>query len=352
MQERRFFKQEEPKMKQAVDYIQELLDIPSPTGFTGRAVAWLCDQLTAMGFSPRMTRKGCVWCDVFSAPGEGVLLSAHVDTLGAMVRSVKSNGRIRYTHIGGWQDATVETENCLVHTRDGRAYPATVQSTRASQHVYAGMGKDERSEETLEIVLDEKVACPGDVEALGIETGCFISWDPRTTLTPAGYLKSRFLDDKASAGILLYLAQEIAAGRLRPTRPVSLLFTVFEEVGHGASMTLPEHIGDMIAVDMGCVGDDLKCDETMVSICVKDSAGPYHYDLVSTLIRLAKENGLRYAADVYPGYGSDAGAALRAGNDVRFACIGTGVFASHGYERTHVEGIENTCALLRAYLTA
>ncbi len=329
----------------ALEYIQKLLSIPSPTGFTRAATDYLLETLTALGFSPKRALKGGVSCEL-GGEGNGLMLSAHVDTLGAMVRSVKGNGRIRYTHVGGWQDATVETENCLVHTRDGRTYSATVQSTKASQHVYPGMGAEARGEETLEIVLDEPVKTAQNVENLGIETGCYISWDPRTVLTESGYLKSRHLDDKASAGVLLALARMVAEKKITLKRRVCILFTVFEEVGHGCSMNLPEGIEDMLVVDMGCVGDDLKCDETMVSICVKDSAGPYHYEFTSELIAAAKANGIDYAADVYPSYSSDSATALKAGNDVRFALIGPGVFASHGYERTHVKGIDNTCKLL------
>ena len=208
------------------------------------------------------------------------------------------------------------------------------------------MGADARGEETLEIVLDENVKTAQDVENLGIETGCYISWDPRTVLTESGYLKSRHLDDKASAGVLLALARMVAEKKITLKRRVCILFTVFEEVGHGCSIRMPEGIEDMLVVDMGCVGDDLKCDETMVSICVKDSAGPFHYEFTSELIAAAKANGIGYAADVYPSYSSDSATALKAGNDVRFALIGPGVFASHGYERTHVKGIENTCKLL------
>ncbi len=332
----------------ALQQIQRLLAIPSPTGFTRAATDEVMAQLTQMGYAPVRTRKGCVLCDL-GGEGSPLALSAHVDTLGAMVRSIKSNGRIRYTHIGGWQDATVEIENCVIHTRDGRRYTGTVQSTSASQHVYSNMGEKPRSEETLEIVLDEPVKSADDVKALGIETGCFISFDPRTVVTPSGYIKSRHLDDKASAGMLLALAQAIAEGTVMPKRHVTIVFSVYEEVGHGAS-ALPCDMDELLVVDMGCVGDDLLCDETMVSICVKDSGGPYDYAMTSRLVALAKQHGLAYAADVYPGYGSDAGAALRAGRDIRFALIGPGVFASHGYERTHIKGIENTLALIKAYV--
>ncbi len=337
-------------IKYAVEQIQTLLKIPSPTGFTSKATDHLLSELKSMGFQPERTRKGNVICHL--CDGEHpMLLSAHVDTLGAMVRSVKGNGRIRYTRIGGYQDATIETENCLIHTRDGRTYLGTVQSTRASQHVYREMGADPRNDESLEIVLDELVKSAADVAKLGIGTGCFISWDPRVVLTESGFLKSRHLDDKASSGILLALAKAIADGALTPERSVDIIFTVHEEVGHGAAPMCHGNYEEMLAVDMGCVGDDLSCDETMVSICCKDSGGPYNYDMVSRLIRLAEENEIGHAADIYPSYGSDTGAAMRSGLDARHALIGPGVFASHGYERTHVKGIENTFRLVCAYVS-
>lgn len=334
----------------AMEQIQHLLKIPSPTGFTKMATDYLLKELTDMGYAPVRTRKGAVLCHI-GGQGKGIVLASHVDTLGAMVRSVKGNGRLRYTRIGGWQDATVETENCTVFARDGRQYSGTVQHVKASQHVFQGMGADARNDETLEVILDEKVSNAADVKNLGIDTGCYIAWDPRVVYTQSGFLKSRHLDDKASSGVLLALARGVKEGKIVPTRNVTLLFSVYEEVGHGASMRLPEDTEEILAVDMGCVGDDLGCDETMVSICAKDSAGPYDYESVSELVRLAGENGLKYAVDIYPSYSSDCATALRAGNDVRFALIGPGVFASHGYERTHREGVENTLKLAAAYIS-
>ena len=333
----------------ALEQIQNLLRIPSPTGFTKNATDYLQKELSDMGYTPMRTLKGAVVCHL--CDGEHpMLLSAHVDTLGAMVRSVKPSGRLRYTHIGGYQDATIETENCLVHTRDGRTYSGTVQTTFASQHVYPGSGNKERSEETMEIVLDELVKTAADVKALGIDTGCFISWDPRVMLTESGFLKSRHLDDKASSGILLALARAIKNGDVTPSRGVDIMFTVYEEVGHGASPLTHSAFEEILAVDMGCVGNDLACDETMVSICCKDSGGPYNYEMTCKLIELAQKNELDYAADIYPSYGSDAGAAMRSGLDARHALIGPGVFASHSYERTHIKGIENTLKLIIAYV--
>lgn len=335
----------------AMRQIIRLLNIPSPTGFTKAAADYLIDELTALGYAPERTRKGGVLCRL-SDGDHPLLLSAHVDTLGAMVRSIKSNGRIRYTHIGGYQDASIETENCLIHTRDGRCYSGVVQSVSASQHVYRDMGSKERSEETLEIVLDELVKNADDVRALGVDTGCFISWDPRVSLTESGFLKSRHLDDKASSGVLLALARAIRDGDVKPSRRVDIMFTVYEEVGHGASPLTHSDYEELLAVDMGCVGDDLTCDETMVSICCKDSSGPYNYDMTCRLIELARANGLNYAVDVYPHYGSDASAAMSSGMEAAHALVGPGVFASHGYERTHRLGVENTLNLVCAYVAA
>lgn len=332
----------------AMAYIQALCAIPSPTGYTRQAENYLLEALKEMGFSPLRHPKGTILCDL-GGQGNPLLLAAHVDTLGAMVRSVKSNGRLRYTQVGGYGANTIENENCLIHTREGRTHMGTVQSTQASYHVYGGKDAP-ASDDTLEIVIDEVVRSAADVKKLGIEAGDYISWDPRTVYTPSGYLKSRHLDDKASSGVLLALARMVKDKEVTLGRRVILMFTVYEEVGHGASVLAPYDIADMIAVDMGCVGDDLSCDETMVSICAKDSAGPYNYELTNELIAMAKGLSLGYAVDIYPRYSSDTATALRAGLNARHALIGPGVFASHGYERTHRLGVENTLKLLAAFV--
>ena len=334
----------------AVSHIKALCEIPSPTGFTQMAEKYLLDALADMGYSPKHTPKGTVICHI-GGEGNPLLLSAHVDTLGGMVRSIKASGRLRYTKIGGYSDSAIENENCLIHTRCGKTYSGTVQTIKASSHVYGDTSEMKRSDETLEIVLDEIVRSSDDVKALGIAAGDFISWDARTVITESGFIKSRHLDDKASSGILLALAQMVKDGEITLGRSVHLMFTVYEEVGHGASAYLPKEINDMIAVDMGCVGDDLACDETMVSICAKDSAGPFNYELTNELVALAKENNLQYALDIYPRYSSDTAAALEAGMEARHALVGAGVFASHGYERTHRQGVENTLKLLALFVT-
>ena len=261
---------------------------------------------------------------------------------------MKTTGKLRPTTLGGHQWSTADGENCTVHTRDGRVYTGVVLNKEPSAHV--ADKKTETVEENMEILLDENVSTKEETLALGVQPGDIIALDPRTVVTASGYIKSRFLDDKLSAAILLGLAKAVRDEDLALNRKVSLLFTVYEEVGHGGSF-VPADTEEMISVDMGCVGDDLGCTERMVSICAKDSGGPYNYEVVSELAGLARELGLDYAIDVYPHYGSDVEATLRAGFDIRHGLIGPGVYASHNYERSHTDGVRNTYDLLRAYVT-
>ena len=337
-------------MTDTFDYIGEqlkaLTSIPSPTGFTRAVTDYVMKTLEEMGFAPERSTKGNVLV-CLGGEGEPLVLASHVDTLGAMVRSIKDNGRLRPTTLGGHQWSTADGENCTVHTRDGRVYTGVVLNTEPSSHV--ADEKVETLEKNMEILLDENVDTKDDVASLGIQTGDIIAMDPRTVIAKSGYIKSRFLDDKLSASVLLGLARAVAAGEVKLTRKVSLLFTVYEEVGHGGAF-VPADTCEMISVDMGCVGDDLGCTERMVSICAKDSGGPYNYELVSALADTAKRLSLDYAIDVYPHYGSDVEATLRAGYDIRHGLIGPGVYASHNYERSHMDGVRNTYELLRAYV--
>lgn len=341
-------------MKQYLDYVVEqitdLCRIPSPSGFTSNAIKHLDKRFKEIGFNVEYTRKKAA---IVNLGGEGspLVLAAHIDTLGAMVRSVKTNGRLRITKIGGYPENNIESENCIVHTRDGKTYTGTIQMNNPAVHVNAEIGKQKRDDTTVEMVIDEKVNSAEDTKKLGICAGDFISFDPRTVVTDSGYIKSRHLDDKASAGILMGIAKMVTAGDLKLNRKVYLLFTNYEEVGHGGSSGIPEDVEDMISVDMGAVGDDLETDETKVSICAKDSGGPYDFDVTNQLVQLSKENKLSYAVDIYPYYGSDVEATLRAGYDIRHGLIGPGVAASHGYERTHKDGLENTMKLLKLLLT-
>lgn len=338
-------------MNSHMNFIKEqlytLTSIPSPSSFTTKVTDYLLSELSSLGYSPECSNKGNVFVTL-GGSGSPLVLAAHVDTLGAMVRSIKENGRLRPTTIGGHQWSTADGENCTIHTRDGRVYTGVVLNKEPSSHV--ADQKTELIEENMEILLDENVTSDQDTLALGIQTGDIIAMDPRTVVTESGYIKSRFLDDKLSAAILLGLARAVREDAWKLNRKVSLLFTVYEEVGHGGSV-VPDDTEEMISVDMGCVGSDLGCTERMVSICAKDSGGPYNYDLITALSNLAKEKKLDYAIDIYPHYGSDVETTLRAGYDIRHGLIGPGVYASHNYERSHMDGVRNTFELLKAYIT-
>jgi len=332
-----------------INNIIAICNIPSPTGFTQQICQYLLTYFEDLGYQPEQSIKGSV---IIPLGGEGkpLVLAAHIDTLGAMVRAIKSNGRIRYTHIGGYPDNNIENETCKIHTRDGRIYEGTFYLTTPSVHVYEDVGNAKRNDNTVEIILDENVSCKEDVEKLGIQVGDFISLDPRVKYSSSGYLKSRHLDDKASAGILMTLADYLMKKKMQLNRKVYLLFTNYEEVGHGGCAGIPFDTIEMISVDMGPVGEDLTADEKKVSICAKDSGGPYDYNVVSVLIEIAKKLQLNYAIDIYPRYGSDVEATLHAGYDLKHGLIGPGVFASHGYERTHLEGVTATLKLILAYI--
>ncbi|MGI5959510.1 MAG: M42 family metallopeptidase [Massiliimalia sp.] len=333
--------------------VKTVLSIDSPSGYTQNAAQYVWEEYRRLGYDPMYTRKGgvlvCVNPGDGTQPDDGVLLEAHLDTLGAMVAQVKDNGRLRLTPLGGMNPNNGEAENVRIITRSGKTYTGTFQLKNASIHVNGEYNGEKRTFDSGEVVIDELVQSKEDVEALGIQTGDIVCFDPRTVVTESGYIKSRFLDDKLSVGILLGYARYLSQSQQKPSRKIYHHITVFEEVGHGGSGSVPSDVGEIISVDMGCVGDGLACQEHMVSICAKDSGGPYHYDVVSRLIEAAKKAGVEYAVDVYPFYGSDAEAGLRAGYDVKHGLIGAGVYASHGYERSHVKGMNATYELLKAY---
>lgn len=341
--------------KDYVDYMVEetrkILAIDSPSGYTREVADYVMEEYKKLGYEPQLTVKGGILVAIGGRDKENaVQLEAHIDTLGAMVAEIKSNGRLRVTAVGGMNANNAEAENCKVITRFNGSYEGTLQLINASIHVNDEYDGIKRSYDSVEVILDENVKTKEDTEKLGIMTGDFVCFDPRTTVTKSGYIKSRFLDDKLSVGILLGYAKYLKEEHATPERMIYQHITVFEEVGHGGAASIPEGVTEVISVDMGCVGEGLACDETQVSICAKDSHGPYHYDVVSGLIKAAKENNIDFAVDVYPHYGSDADVALTAGYDVRHGLIGAGVYASHGYERSHVDGVKNTFGLLKAYL--
>jgi len=333
-----------------MNQLNSLLAIPSPSGYCMDIMRYVGEEVSKLGFTMEQTPKGV---GIITIPGEDpsmvIGISAHVDTLGAMVRSIKSSGMVRFTPIGGYAMQSVEGEYCLIHTRDGRKYEGTVLSTKPSVHVYADARDQKREEENMEIRIDEDVQSKADTEKLGISVGDFISWDPRTRMLDNGWIKSRHLDDKASVAALFGLMEWLKREGRAPKHTLKLTISTYEEVGHGNAY-IPPDITELIAVDMGALGDDLSGSERHVSICAKDSGGPYDYGMTTRLIELAKREGIPHAVDIYPRYGSDATAALQGGSNIRAALLGPGVHASHGMERTHKDAVVNTAALLLAYV--
>ena len=338
-------------MDYILDRTIELLNIDSPTGYTKDAVDYLCEEYRKLGYEPEVTVKGGVLVDLGGEDAaDALLVEAHTDTLGGMVAEIKSNGCLRLTSLGGLNPNNTEAENCHIITRSGKVYEGTFQIENASVHVNDDYNAAKRRFDAMEVVLDEPVSSKEETEALGIMVGDIVAFETRTSITESGYIKSRFLDDKLSVGILLGYAKWLKDQGITPKRKVYQHITVYEEVGHGACGTVPAGVTEILSVDMGCVGKGLNCTERQVSICAKDSRGPYNYEVVGNLIAAAREAGLDFAVDVYPYYGSDADAALSAGYDVKHGLIGPGVYASHGYERSHKDGVKNTFELLKAYI--
>lgn len=333
------------------DTLKEIMAVDSPTGFSEKINQKLAEILKKIGFDAVFTNKRLVKVSVKGKSSEKrVAVSAHVDTLGAMVKSIGGDGKIRFTPLGGPLLATLDGEYCKIYADDGKVYTGTFLSDYPSVHVFGREAATaERTENNMFVRIDEKVSSKGDVERLGIRTGTPIAIETKTTITESGFIKSRFLDDKAGSTCLLTALYAIKNENKLPDFDTDFYFTNYEEVGHGAA-TVGKDADELLAVDMGCVGADLACTEAQVSICVKDSGGPYDYEMVNRLVALAKKNKIDYALDVYPHYGSDVGAAWASGNDLKGGLIGPGVHASHGMERTHVNGMIATIDLLGAYL--
>ncbi len=332
-----------------IQTIESLVNIPSPSGFTSQVVDFVKKESESFGYLCEINRKGGLLITVPGRSEELVGLSAHVDTLGAMIRSIDSDGTLRFTLIGGYTMHSVEGAYCKIHTRDGRTYTGTILIRSSSVHSYDDARTMERTDRNMLIRLDEIVKSKEDVLELGINSGDYVSFDAKFQYTDKGFVKSRHLDDKASVAVLLGVLKEMSEEQAVPEKTLKILISNFEEVGYGASY-LPAGITEFLAVDMGAVGDDLNGSEYKVTICAKDSSGPYDYEMTNRLIAHAKEREIDYVIDIFPHYSSDVSSALRAGNDIRGALIGQGVHASHGMERTHRLGLEHTFNLIKAYI--
>lgn len=342
-------------MKNYLDYtvniLEELLNIPSPSGDTNRIIEIVKHHFADLGLKTKINVKNGLVVELKGEIEDKVkIVSAHVDTLGAMVKEIKSNGRLKLAQIGGYSWNTVDGENCTISTMEGKKYTGTILFDKTSVHNYGNSPRDDKREDkNMEVRIDEVVYSKEDTEALGINVGDFIYFNTRTEVTKSGFIKSRHLDDKVSVAIILGVCKYLKENKIKPKYTINFLISNYEEVGHGAAY-LPEKAFEILAIDMASPGEGQTSTEEAVTICAKDSSGPYDYDMRKRLVEMAKEDYIDYKIDIYNHYNSDASAAVRAGNMVRHGLIGPGVDASHGYERTHKNGILNTLKLLQRYI--
>lgn len=340
-----------PNVDETIQLMKELVSIPSPSGNTNEVITYVEKFLGELQIETYRNRKGGL---IATLPGKDNdhqrMLTAHVDTLGAIVKEIKPSGRLKLDLIGGFNYNSIEGEYCLIETSAGKKYSGTILMHQTSVHVYKDAGKAERNQVNMEVRLDEVVKNEADVRAIGIEVGDFVSFDPRVQITESGFIKSRHLDDKASVAILLQLLKTIKEQNITLPYTTHVLISNNEEIGYGGNSNITPETVEYLAVDMGAMGDGQSTDEYTVSICAKDASGPYHYELRKRLVQLAEENGIDYKVDIYPYYGSDASAAIRAGHDIIHGLIGPGIDSSHAFERTHKTSIEHTAKLLYHYI--
>ncbi|MBI5669524.1 MAG: M42 family metallopeptidase [Chloroflexi bacterium] len=335
-------------------FLVGLLNTPSPTGYHVEAIAYTRDAFAALdipGLTLSTTRKGAllaVWKGQADTARRGV--TAHLDTLGLMVREIKANGRLKTSPLGGIMWGGIEMEGVTVRTHDNRRYRGTVVPVNPSVHVNPNIQKQERNADTMEIRLDARTASADETRALGIEVGDFIFVDPRVEVSDTGFIRGRFLDDKASVACIYGALRALKEAGLQPAQDTAFLIANYEEVGHGGAAGWPFELDELLAVDMGAIGESQNSDEFSVSICVKDGGGPYHFDMTNKLRRLASEHNIPFKTDIYVFYSSDGTAFWRAGGDARVGLIGPGVDGSHAYERTHRDALEGTARLLAYYL--
>ncbi|MBD8067365.1 M42 family metallopeptidase [Bacillus sp. PS06] len=340
-----------PNSQETIQIIKNLVSIPSPSGNTNEVITFVENFLADYHVETKRNRKGGLIATIRGKDHSNHrMLTAHVDTLGAIVKEIKPSGRLKLDLIGGFKYNSIEGEYCEIETSSGKKITGTILMHQTTVHVYKNAGTAERNQENMEVRIDEKVHTAEQARALGIEVGDFVSFDPRVQVLPNGYIKSRHLDDKASVGILLQLIKQIQTEGIELPYTTHFLISNNEEIGYGGNSNITPETVEYLAVDMGAMGDGQSTDEYTVSICVKDASGPYHYAFRKKLVQLAENNNIGYKLDIYPYYGSDASAAIRSGHDIIHGLIGPGIDSSHAFERTHISSIENTTKLLYHYL--
>ncbi len=331
--------------KYLTDFLKELLLIPSPTGDAAKAIDFVEKEFNSLGFETYKTIKGALIATLKGKKENAITFTGHVDTLGLMVKEIKSNGRLKVTRLGGFAMATVEGNYVTINTSKNKNYTGTVIFEHQSVHVYDDVSSAERTLDNIEIRIDEVTNSKEETEKLGIQVGDFIYLNPNVEICDSGYIKSRHLDDKAGIAAMIGIAKHFTENNITPEYTLNFYISNYEEVGHGSSSSLPKNTEYFIAVDMAAIGDTQSSTETATTICVKDGSGPYDLETRRLLERIAKEKNLDYNLDIFINYGSDVSAALRAGHDFKSGLIGPGVDASHAFERTHINGITNTIEL-------
>ena len=336
------------------NFLVELLKLPSPTGFTEEAINYVHTVLGDLRLDTRLNNKGAL---VASWKGKASnrprAMTAHVDTLGAMVKAIdEGTGRLKLTRIGGVSWTSVETEGCTVLTSAGKRIRGSIMPMRASVHIHGRDGVEglKREDENMWVRLDARTSSGDETRKLGVEVGDFVVFDPRTEVTDAGFIRSRHLDDKAGVACIVGAVKALLDAGQQPSQRTTILISNYEEVGHGASTGIPADVKELLTVDMAAVGPGQNSDEFSVGVCIKDSGGPYHIEMRRKLVGLAEGAGVPFKLDVYPYYGSDGEAAWRAGADMTVGLVGPGVDASHSYERTHVDSLAATAKLIAEFM--
>lgn len=332
------------------DVMKKLIEVPSPTGYYVEMKPAIEALAAELGYGVTYDNRDTAY---ITLPGEDtsktVCISTHADTLGLMARGVNADGTLRVRALGGINYANIEGENVTVHTRGGKTYTGMLICSHHSSHAYDDAKTLERNENTVFVLLDEAVKSADDVRALGIRNGDYISIDPRLSITENGYVKSRFIDNKAAMACAFAVMKAMGEEGRKPKYNTVFAFSFYEEIGLGG-VVVPREVSEYVSVDIAILGPDADGSEEKVTICAKDASMPYDYDLTNRLIATAERIGCPYAVDLFYRYGSDASQAIKAGNDLRTAAFGMGVYSSHGVERAHLSGIEGTARLLAAYV--
>lgn len=333
-----------------IDTMKQLIEVPSPVGYYVLMKPMIEKIATELGYNVTYDNRDTAYITVSGEDSsKTVCVSAHADTLGLMVRGINADGTLRVRALGGVNFANVEGENVTVHTRSGKTYTGILICSHHSVHAYDDARTMPRNEDTMFVLIDEEVKSSCDVKQLEIQNGDFISIDPRFTLTKNGFIKSRFIDNKAGMACAFTVLKALKERNLKPKYNTVFAFSFYEEIGFGG-VVVPKEISEYVAVDIAILGPDANGNEKTVSICAKDANMPYDYDLTNRLIEAAKRAKCDWAVDLFYRYGSDAGQAIKGGNNVRAAAFGMGVYSSHGVERTHLKGIENTARLILSYV--